>query len=333
MSGKQKIRVVVIGAGAMANKVHYPALASFDDVEVAAVVELDERRLHETCDQFGIGAEARVLATAPSEYQRVIERVRPAGVYAIGQPDVMYPVWVWCLEHGWPLYIEKPMGLTMHQARSLAHLAEQNKLVTQVSHQRRSAPIMAQVRNRLIARGPIVHGVVEFLKYAPPPTYGARDKMMDDGTHAVDTARWICGGEVVRVESAMRRIGTPDLNWLGATLHFDNGSICFVVCDWMSGRRVFRVQMHVAGAYADVELEGEARIYEAGDYAGEVLTTQQAANHSENFVFGGFSAKSREFIDSLQEGRDLCSSPFRDTVKTMEVCHTILGQAQMAGVA
>ena len=37
--------------------------------------------------------------------------------------------------------------------------------------------------------------------------------------------------------------------------------------------------------------------------------------------------KNREFIDSLKHGKDVCSSPFRDTVKTMEVCETILAQA------
>lgn len=333
MANEKKVRIVIIGAGKMANMVHYPAFASFDDIEIAAVIELDEERLNATCDRYGIPQSARVVARGPSDYQATIERTKPDGVYAIGQPDVMYPIWVWCLQNGYSLYIEKPLALTMHQARVLAHLAAEHKVITQVSHQRRSAPIMTQVRNRLLEQGPIVHGVVEFIKHEPNPVYGARDKMMDDGTHAVDTARWLCGGEVVRIESHMKRVETPDLNWLGATLHFDNGSTCFVICSWNSGRRVFRVQMHVPGAYADVELEGEARVYVKGNYAGEVSTTQQLANHSENYVFGGFRQKSREFIDSLKSGVDQCSSPFSDTVKTMEVCHSILAQAQIEGVA
>jgi len=261
VSRNGKVRIVVIGAGKMANSVHYPSFASFDDVEIAGVIELDEGRLHATCDKFGIPTEARCLATGPSGYQGFIERLKPDGVYAIGQPDVMYPMWVWCLENGLHLYIEKPLAITMHQARALAHLAQEKGLITQVSHQRRSAPIMTQVRRRLVERGPIVHGVVEFIKCEPKSVFNARDKMLDDGTHAIDTARWICGGEVIGIDSRMKRVGTSDLNWLGATLHFDNGATCFVICDWASGRRVFRVEMHVAGAYADVELENEARFF------------------------------------------------------------------------
>ncbi len=34
-----RVRVAMIGAGSMANNVHYPSLASFDDVEIAAICE------------------------------------------------------------------------------------------------------------------------------------------------------------------------------------------------------------------------------------------------------------------------------------------------------
>lgn len=327
MIENRKVRVCIIGAGGMANNVHYPSLASFDDVEIVGVIEARRDRLDATCDKHGIAAGARFHATLDTDYQQILLQLRPDGVYAIGQPEIMYPIWQWCLSNGFNLYIEKPMGLTMHQAEVLTHLAESKGLTTQVSHQRRAAPIMQEMRRRLLEKGPITHGVVEFFKKEIVPMQIARDRMLDDGTHAVDTARWICGGEVVRVESHCKRIGVPDINWISATLHFDNGSTCFVVCSWSSGRRVFRTQMHAPGGYADVELEGEARLYLDGDYAGQMFHTQDIAGSDHNFVYGGFRNKNREFIESLKSGTDVCSSPFRDTVKTMRVCHTILAQA------
>ena len=48
--------------------------------------------------------------------------------------------------------------------------------------------------------------------------------MMDDGVHAIDTLRWMCGGEVVKVSSQCKRIGTPDINFISALLEFDNGA-------------------------------------------------------------------------------------------------------------
>jgi predicted dehydrogenase len=48
------IRVAMIGAGEMANAVHYPSLASFDDVEIAAICDLDTTRLNSTADKYGV---------------------------------------------------------------------------------------------------------------------------------------------------------------------------------------------------------------------------------------------------------------------------------------
>ena len=138
------IRIAMIGAGSMANQVHYPSLASFDDVEIAAVCDLDAARLQATADKYQV--EKRYL-----DYRRMVDDVQPDGVYVIGQPHIMYDIWCWCLRQGLNLYIEKPMGITLHQARALAHLAEENGCITQVSFQRRSTPMVVQLREACLA--------------------------------------------------------------------------------------------------------------------------------------------------------------------------------------
>jgi virulence factor len=327
MSSKGKVSVAIVGCGGMANSVHYPSLKSFEDVEIVGICDLQPDRLHATGDKWGIPRERRFESRQYNDYQEVLRKLKPDGVYVIGQPHIMYDIWDWCLQQKLNLYIEKPMGLTMHQATMLAWLANQNGCMTQVSHQRRTVPLLHLVRDECLKKGPITHGVVEFFKCQISPMTGPRDHMMDDCTHSVDTARWICGGEVTAVESHCKRIGVPDINWIGATLRFDNGSTCYVVNSWASGRRVFRVQMHAPGIYTDAEIEGKACLYAGGDYNGKVYDTKEVAKSQENYVFGGFRAKNREFIDSLKHGKEVTSSPFRDTVKTMEVCETILAQA------
>jgi predicted dehydrogenase len=226
----ERVRVAMIGAGRMANNVHYPSLASFDDVEIAAICDLAEGPLNATADAYGVQRRY-------TDYRAMVEEVAPQGVYAIGQPHLMYDVWLWCLRRGLPLYIEKPMGLTWHQARMLAHVAEEQGVITQVSHQRRTSPLLVALRQEVLARGPVVHGVCEFYKHGPSPMLGPRDHMMDDCVHAIDTLRWICGGgqgshsgaDVAGIESRCRRIGTPDVNWITATLHFANGATGIVL--------------------------------------------------------------------------------------------------------
>ena len=78
----KQVRVAMIGAGGMANSVHYPSLASFDDVEIAAICDLDTQRLNGTADKYGV--ERRY-----SDYRRMVEETAPDAVYAIGQPHMM----------------------------------------------------------------------------------------------------------------------------------------------------------------------------------------------------------------------------------------------------
>jgi virulence factor len=321
---KETVRVAMIGAGAMANTVHYPSLASFDDVEIAAICDLDPSRLTTTADKYGVRGRY-------TNYRQMVDEVAPDGVYVIGQPHLMYDVWVWCLQQGLNLYIEKPLGLSWHQAQMLAHLAEDKHLVTQVSHQRRSSPLLVRVREECLKRGPMTHALCEFYKSQSQPELRAYDHMLGDCTHSIDTVRWMCGGEVVSIESRCKRVGTPDINWIGIALQFDNGATGYVINSWCSGRRVFRVQMHALGIAVDAEVEGQAHVYADGDYQGVVYDARQVAGSDQNFVYGGFQAKNREFIDSLKTGQDVTSSPFRDCVKTMEVAEKVLAVALLNG--
>ncbi len=321
--GDRPLRVAVVGAGRMANSVHYPSLASFADVEIAGICDVDTERLHNTADKYHVAARY-------TDYQRMAEEVAPDAIYVIGQPHIMYDLWTWCLRQGLNLYIEKPMGLTLHQARALAHLAAEHDCITQVSFQRRSSPMVTMLRKACLERGPIVHAACRFYKCNIEPFLGARDHMMDDGVHAIDTLRWMCGGEVVRVESTLKSVGVPDTNFFAATLHFDNGAIGIMINSWSSGRRIFDVEMHAPGICAEAEHEGYGTLYADGDTCGTRFEAREVAGSDALYVYGGFQAKHREFLDAVRSGTQP-SSCFADALKTMEVAETILAQGLLQG--
>ena len=74
------VRVAMIGAGQMANNVHYPSLASFDDVEIAAICDVDPARLNATADKYGV--ERRY-----SDYRRMIEELTPGVTFFALHPN------------------------------------------------------------------------------------------------------------------------------------------------------------------------------------------------------------------------------------------------------
>ena len=70
-ASRERVRIAVIGAGAMANTVHCPSLASFPDVDLVAACDIDEQRLVATWDRYGI-------AGRYSDYRRVrTPRLKP----------------------------------------------------------------------------------------------------------------------------------------------------------------------------------------------------------------------------------------------------------------
>jgi len=326
---KKKLRVAMVGAGGQANYVHYPCLAELDDVEIAAICDIDPERLHATADKYEIDKRYGDDKN-PVVYRKMIEDVAPDAVYVIGLPNIMYDLWVWCLEQGLNLFIEKPMGVNIHDARVLAALAEQHDCVTQVCFQRRSTPMVVQLRDECLKRGPIFHARCMFVKCDIQHYTPLRDRLIDDGIHAVDTIRWLCGGEVVAVHGVTQRIQVPDNNYASALIEFDNGCVGVLLTTWATGRRIFKVEMHAPGIWVDAEHEGKGIVYADGDVEGVVHDTKDIAGGDEFWRFTGFLAKHREFLDAVRGGT-APSSNFSDAVKTMELAEMILAQSLLEG--
>ncbi len=307
--------VAMIGAGSRARRAHYPALAMLENVEIGGICDLDEAAMASVADAYGIEKRFR-------DYKKMIATVQPDAVYAIGQPATMYPIWVWCLQQGLHLFIEKPMGVSLHESRHLAHLAAGQNCITQVAFQRRACPMLVRLKEECVQRGPIVHAVCRFYKHDLRPMFAPGGRMMDDGVHAIDVLRWACGGEVVDVKSVAKRVGVPDLNFFAAILGFSNGSTGILLNSWSSGRRIFDVEMHARGICVQAENEGKGRMYADGDTQGIAYDTRAVAGSDESYVWDGTLAKHRSFIDGVLTGSEPDSN-FADALKTMEVAERI----------
>jgi len=323
-----KIRVVMIGAGNRAMQVIYPAMAAQQDVEIVAVCDINAERCEAAAKQYNIPKQYG--AKGVYEYQDMLNELKPDAVAVIGQPHLMYDIWVWTLKQGFNLLVEKPLALSIHQAKMLTWLANEKNLITQVAFQRRYTPMVVKMREKCLERGPIVHAVCRFYKYLIEPTTDARDHMMDDTVHAIDTLRWICGGEVVKIESTCKRVGVPDINFISATLHFDNGAMGYLINSWSSGKRVFEVEMHAPGIYVMAEHEDKARMFVEGDVNGVTFDTKEMAESDEFHVYTGDYALVRDFIDGIKTGKQPEAS-FDSSIKTMEIAEKILANALLAG--
>jgi predicted dehydrogenase len=321
------LKVVMIGAGDRANAVTYPSfndLAKQGKVEIAGICDINLQRLNTTADKYGI--KNRYGAGGVFDYQKMVTDLKPNAAVVIGQPHIMYDIWMWCLEQGLHLYIEKPLALTIHQARSLAAVAKRKGVVTQVSLQRRYTPMVTKLREECRKRGQMTHVVCKFYKRDTNDMLGARDHMMDDSVHAIDTLRWMADSEVVKVDSVTNRIGTVDINFIMAQLTFANGCVGHLMNNWSSGKRIFAVEMHAPGIFVEAEHEGKGYMYTDGNGTPTVFDTSEVAGSKESHVNTGVLAAAEDFVNCCQKGgQPMCA--FENAVNTMKIAEVILAQS------
>jgi len=321
------LKIVMIGAGGRANDVIYPSFADLREeglVDIVGVCDIDPDRLNDTADKYGIEnryGENRFVY----EYQEMIDDLEPDAAVVIGQPHIMYDIWMYCLENDLNLYIEKPMGLSIHQARALEAVARRNDLVTQVSLQRRYTPMVTQLREEALKRGEITHAVCKFYKHDKVDFLGARDHMMDDTVHAIDTLRWMTGSEVAHIDSVTRSIGTVDINFIMAQITFENGAVGHLMNNWSSGKRIFAVEMHAPGIFIEAEHETKGYLYAKGRQTPEVFDAAECAGSEAFHVKTGVYAAAKDFtLACLNGGQPMAN--FTNTLETMRVAEIILAQ-------
>ncbi|MBM3500697.1 MAG: Gfo/Idh/MocA family oxidoreductase, partial [Armatimonadetes bacterium] len=194
-----KVRVALIGAGGMANGVHYPSLATFEDVELVGLCDLVEDKLNATADRFGI--EKRY-----TDYRKMLEETAPQAVYLLMPPHHLFDLAIHALEAKLHLFIEKPPGVTTEQTQQMALAAERAGVVAMVGFNRRYIPLLTQCRDMVTERGDMLHCVATFYKHHFAGAYykGAIDILRCDCIHAVDTLRWMAGADLADVVGDVR---------------------------------------------------------------------------------------------------------------------------------
>ena len=315
----EKVNVAVIGAGSLANAVHYPSLAEFDDVEISAICDLNEERLKKTAEKFQVERTYK-------DYKRMVSEVDVDAVYIIMPPHHLFDLVIHCLKSKLNVFIEKPPGVMAEQTRNMALTAEKNDCLTMVGFNRRFIPVMVEAKRLVEERGPILQCAATFYKNsigAGPYYDGAIDILSCDAVHAVDTLRWM-GGEVTAVASDIRKLHADYDNSFNALLKFENGGTGFLLTNWVAGKRVHTFEMHAKGISAFVDANDEAVIYSDNKEEGQILKTQEVAGSPENYKFYGFYGENRHFIDCVK-GKRLPDTNFADAVKTMELVGRIYG--------
>lgn len=112
----QKVRLAVLGCGAVAQINHLPAISASEHAEAVVAVDADAERARTIARRFGIPGFA-------TDYREVLDRVDAA---VVALPNSLHaPVSIDLLRRGIPVLVEKPMALTVRECDDMIAAAEE----------------------------------------------------------------------------------------------------------------------------------------------------------------------------------------------------------------
>lgn len=313
----EKVNIALIGAGGMANGVHYPSLSECEDVNLVGLCDLVPSKLQATAERFEI-------EQTFTDYKQMLEKTSPDAVYVLMPPQHLFPLVIHCLSQQHHVFIEKPPGVTIHQTKEMARAAEKNACKTMVGFNRRFIPLLQRVKTIVEERGPIIQGMSTFHKNTPGALYydGVIDVLTCDAIHAVDALRWIGGGEVKAVASDINSFYSERENSFNAIVKFTSGASGYLCTNWAVGARIHIFEMHAReiSAYINPDAGGRAVLHTPEGIT--EITPEEAAGSDATHKVYGFYGESRHFVDAILQDRqpDTC---FADAVKTMELVSAI----------
>jgi predicted dehydrogenase len=256
-----KHRVAQVGLGSR-GRIHVEGfLSNSDRFSLVAVCDLDEERLEQAAEEYGISAGLEQLATY-TDAEKMLAETKPDVFCFVTQPDVRLALVELGIRHEVKaLAFEKPMATSLKEAWTIAGLCREHGIKAVVSHQQKYLTSMQKLRD-IVGSGEI--GDVTEIHAT---TQGWLSQL---GTHFMDYIIWVNGGSraqwvVGHVHGKDKLTDShPSPDYLMGQVAFENGVRAFIECGYLSpshmGRDRFwldnRLQVYGSHGYAWADTDG-----------------------------------------------------------------------------
>ena len=206
MNNSTEVKVGFIGAGGIANA-HMENLATFEDVEISAICDVDKNIAEERSDAFG--------GATYSDFEEMLKREPIDALYICTPPFAHGEQEKKAAAMKIPLFIEKPIAVTLEQALSILNAVENAGIITSVGYHWRYSAATARALHEL--RGKKILGALGYwLGGMPgPPWWRVRAQSggqhSEQTTHIFDICRYIVGNQVKSVHGVANSGGMTDI--------------------------------------------------------------------------------------------------------------------------
>ncbi|GAA2024268.1 Gfo/Idh/MocA family oxidoreductase [Catenulispora yoronensis] len=189
------LRAVVVGAGFMGRN-WAREIALQPDTELVGWVDLDEAALQDAAKEAGVSV---VLGT---DLAALLDDLRPDIVFNSSPPAAHRAVTTAALEHGCAVLTEKPMAMSLAEARDLVAVAERTGRLLAVTQDRRQLSGTRALKEAARRLAPLTRLEIDFrLPHRAGPYVHLWDEplLREMAIHLFDAARAVTGADATSV--------------------------------------------------------------------------------------------------------------------------------------
>lgn len=327
-------RIAVIGAGGIAESVHFPSLEEIAGFEVRAVCDVEPERAKKGAARFP-------GASWYDNYRVMLEKEELDGAFVLVQPDQSFRIVSDLMNAGLHVFCEKPAGITLFQLKSLQRLQQEKGVLLQVGFNRRYIPLVKKVMELLAPLGPITQVGGCFFKNSSASFYdGCASSLECDVIHVADLLCCFAGSTVKQARTVAARQDSPVDNSWNSVFTFENGVMGTIQSHYATGGRVHSFEIHSGAASAYIDLGFGAASCQAdilyfngqksfslastGTRSGQIrhLDGAELAGSNDYHHYYGYYAEDQEFLHCMETGRKP-SSGIDEAIRSMELIDAI----------
>ncbi len=226
------LRVGLIGAGLIA-KQHLLAMAKVPELLPVGITSRTRAKAEALATEFG-------LPLVADSVEELVRSARPDLLMVLVSPQAMAPVARSCFGFGLPLFLEKPVGLSVEEAEAVAQAAKTARAKTFVGFNRRHYSVFRQGLEIIRKHGRLLSVLVEGSeRMAVARGTGRfseevlRGWLFANATHTVDLLRFF-GGEPEVVHALCSSLHEPLGDQFAACLRFPGGVLGSYTANWHS---------------------------------------------------------------------------------------------------
>jgi predicted dehydrogenase len=230
----------VIGAGYL-GRFHAQKYAALEQAELVAIADPDAQARERLAAELGVAGIA--------DYRELLGRVDAVSV--VTPTPLHFAIARDFLDAGAHVLVEKPITVTVAEARELVALAAARQRVLQVGHLERFNPAIVAVEG-LLDRPRFI----ESNRLAPFKPRGTDvSVVLDLMIHDIDLIQNIVGSAVTSIDAVGAPVFTDEIDIANARIRFANGCVADVTASRISMKSERKLRIFQADAYLSIDLQ------------------------------------------------------------------------------